>query len=85
MPADVTYYALVSEGRTAQTPSGLARRRNEAAGPVDETLRRDLTWQPDPAIIEWEYGEAGADLAEISEAAAQRLIARFRVLWADQV
>jgi hypothetical protein len=83
--ADVTYYALVSEGRTAQTPSGLARRRNEAAGRVDETLRRDLTWQPDSAIIEWEYGEVGADLAEISEAAAQRLIARFRVLWADQV
>jgi hypothetical protein len=80
---DVTYYALVSAGRSAETPSGLARRRNEAAGRVDETLSRDLTWQPNSAIIEWEYGEVGADLAEISEAAAQRLVARFTVLWAD--
>lgn len=84
MAENVRYYALVSEGRTAQTPSGLARRRDEGAGRVDETLRRDLTWQPDSAIIEWEYGEVGADLVEISDSAAQRLIARFRVLWADQ-
>lgn len=84
MAENVRYYALVSEGRTAQTPSGLARRRDEAAGRVDETLRRDLTWQPDSAIIEWEYGEVGADLVEISDSAAQRLISRFRVLWADQ-
>jgi hypothetical protein len=80
---DVTYYALVSAGRSAQTPSGLARRRNGPAGRVDETLSRDLTWQPNSAIIEWEYGEVGADLVEISEAAAQRLVARFTVLWAD--
>jgi hypothetical protein len=80
---DVTYYALVSDGRSAQTPSGLARRRHEAAGRVDETLSRDLTWQPNAAIVEWEYGEVGADLVVISEAAAQRLVSRFRVLWAD--
>ena len=83
MADEVTYYALVSAGRSAQTPSGLARRKNEAAGRVDETLSRDLTWRPDSAIIEWEYGEVGADLVEISEAAAQRLVARFRVLWAE--
>jgi len=80
---DVTYYALVSAGRSAQTPSGLARRRNDGAGRVDETLSRDLTWQPNSAIIEWEYGEVGTDLVEISDAAAQRLVARFRVLWAE--
>jgi hypothetical protein len=48
---------------------------------VDEALRRDFTWEPDSAIVEWEYGEVGADLVEISEAAANRLIAGFRVLW----
>jgi hypothetical protein len=80
---DVTYYALVSAGRSVQTPSGVARRRRDVAGRVDETLRRDLTWQPDSAIIEWEHGEVGADIVEISDAAAQRLIARFQVLWAD--
>lgn len=84
MASDVTYYALVSAGRTAQTPSGLVRRRTEAAGHVDEALGSDLTWQPDSAIIEWEYGEVGCDVVRISDAAAQRLIARFRVLWAER-
>jgi hypothetical protein len=85
---EVTYYAIVGAGRTAQAPSGLARRRYERTGfgdelQIDEALRRDLTWEPDAAIIEWEYGEVGADLVEISSAAAERLVAGFRVLWAD--
>jgi hypothetical protein len=82
--SDVRYYAIVGVGRTATTPSGLARRRNGADGPVDEALRRDLTWQPDSAIIEWEYGEVGADLVEISDTAAEVLIAKFRAAWAEQ-
>jgi len=81
VPDEVRYYAIVGSGRTPQTPSGLARRRSAAAGPVDEALRRDLTWEPDAAIVEWEYGQVGADLVEISEAAAHRLIAGFRVMW----
>lgn len=81
MPDEVSYYAIVGAGRTAQSPSGLARRVHAVTGPVDEALRRDLTWQPDAAIVEWEYGEVGADLVEISQAAAERLIAGFRVLW----
>jgi hypothetical protein len=78
---DVTYYAIVGPGRTVQTPSGLARRRWAAIGPVDEALRRDFTWEPDSAILEWEYGEVGEDLVEISDAAANRLMAAFRVMW----
>jgi hypothetical protein len=83
---DISYYAIVGAGRTAQAPSGLARRRY--AGPdgaitVDEALRRELTWEPDSAIVEWEYGGVGADLVQISEAAAARLVAGWRVLWGD--
>ena len=81
MADQVRYYAIVGAGRTAQTPSGLARRRSAVAGPADEALRRDLTWEPDSAIVEWEYGGVGAELVEISEAAANRLIAGFRVMW----
>jgi hypothetical protein len=81
---EVSYYAIVGAGRTVQAPSGLARRRYEATGPVDEALRRDLTWAPDSAIVEWEYGEVGADLIEISLATADRLIAGFRVRWGEQ-
>lgn len=86
MPGEVSYYAIVGAGRTAQAPSGLARRRfagPDGDVPVDEALRRELTWEADSAIVEWEYGEAGADLVEISEAAAARLVAGWRVLWDD--
>jgi hypothetical protein len=77
----ITYYAIVGFGRTLQNPSGLARRIVSAAGQVDEALRRDLTWQRDAAIIEWEAGDAGAELVEISQAEARALIERFREKW----
>ena len=78
------YYAIVGSGRTVETPSGIARRKLTAAGPFDEALRRDLTWEPDSAIVEWEYGDVGADLVEISEAEAGRLIEEFREKWSEQ-
>ena len=86
MAGDISYYAIAGAGRTAQAPSGLARRRYAGPDgdvPIDEALRRELTWEPDSAIVEWEYGEVGADLVEISEAAAARLVAGWRVLWDD--
>jgi hypothetical protein len=78
---EAKYYAIIGAGRTAQTPSGLARRRYAFGGPIDESLRRNLTWGPDSAIIEWEYGEVGGDLVEISEESADRLIELFRLTW----
>ena len=81
MEDPVKYYAIVGSGRTPQNPSGLARRTLSADGQVDEALRRDLTWRRDAAIIEWEHGDAGADLVEISEAEAQALVERFREKW----
>ena len=80
----VKYYAIVGYGRTAQNPSGIARRTTSADGPIDEALRRDLSWQRDSAIIEWEYGDAGADLVEINEAEAGELIERFREKWSQE-
>ena len=84
MADEVSYYAIVGVGRTVQAPSGLARRRYEATGPVDEALRRDLTWAPDSAIVEWEYGEVGADLVEISQTTADQLIAGFQAMWGEE-
>ncbi len=80
----VKYYAIVGSGRTSQNPSGLARRVISPDGQVDEALRRDLTWQRDGAIIEWEHGDVGADLVEISEVEAQAVIERFREKWARE-
>jgi hypothetical protein len=84
MGDSVRYYAIVGSGRTPQNPSGVARRVTNAEGQIDEALRRDLTWQRDAAIIEWESGDVGADLVEISKADAMELIERFREKWGQE-
>jgi len=81
---DAKYYAVVGTGRTMQNPSGLVRRRTSSEGRIDEALQRDLKWVRSSAIVEWEYGDVGAELVEISEAEAERLIERFREKWGAQ-
>jgi hypothetical protein len=83
MAIPVQYYAIVTVSRSVRAASGLARRTFAADGPVDETLRRDLTWQPDSAIVEWEYGDVGAELVRISETEADQLADSFRSSWAQ--
>ena len=81
---DLKYYAVVGSGRTVKNPSGLVRRRTSPEGRLDEALQRDLKWIPSSAIVEWEYGDVGAELVEISEAEAQKVIERFREKWGVQ-
>ena len=83
MAAQMHYYAIVTVTRNVRAASGLARRTFAADGPVDETLRRDMSWQPDSAIIEWEYGDVGAEFVRISEAEADQLADSFRSVWAQ--
>ena len=71
------YYVIVA-GHGSRAASGLARRRYTQAGPVDETLRRDLSWQADSAIVEWEYGDLDAELIKISDQEAENLTQAFR-------
>jgi hypothetical protein len=78
---EVQYYAMAAAGGNTRAPSGLARRIYHADGPVDETLCRDLSWAPDSAIVEWEYGDLGAELVKITEADAARLRETFRARW----
>lgn len=85
MASDVRYFAIVRDGDSPEHPSGLARRTMTTQGRLDETLRRDLTWSRDSAIYEWERGEEmGAELIEISEADAERVIQSFRQEWGMQ-
>lgn len=85
MAAQVNYYAIVTVTRNVRAASGLARRTFAADGPVDETLGQDMTWQPDSAIIEWEYGDVGAELVRVSETEADQLTESFRAKWRDLV
>lgn len=85
MVSKVVYFAIVRGSEKPQSPSGLARRTLTPEGRLDESLRKDLTWARDSAIYEWERGEEmGADLVEISQEEAERLIERFREKWSVQ-
>lgn len=78
---EVQYYAMVLAGRGSKRPSGLARRTYAPDGPVDETLRRAGHWMADSAIVEWEYGDLGAELFKVSERDAAQLEESFRSRW----
>ncbi|HXW45268.1 MAG TPA: hypothetical protein VEL03_10805 [Streptosporangiaceae bacterium] len=81
MTPEVQYYAMAAADRASRSPSGLARRIYEPDGPVDETLGRDLRWRPDSGIVEWEYGDLGAELVKITERDAAHLLETFRARW----
>ena len=84
MNEQIVYYAITGVGRNPTDPSGLVRRRFTEKGRLDEALRRDMTWQRDTAIIEWEYGNRVGDLVQISEPEANELIERFREKWSQE-
>ena len=85
MTDQVRYYAIVGRGRALDNPSGLARRRTVGGIPVDESLRRDMSWGDTTAIAEWDRGEElSRDLVEISETDAAQLVERFRERWSAQ-
>jgi len=85
MAEETSYYAIVREDQGLDNASGLARRTYTPQGRLDEAIRKDLTWERDSAIYEWERGEElGITLVEISEAEAGRLIEEFREKWSEQ-
>jgi hypothetical protein len=52
---------------------------------VDQSLRRDLSWGPTTAIVEWDYGEELIhDLRRINKAEADELLERFREKWGQE-
>jgi hypothetical protein len=78
--SEAQYYVIVA-GNGGRAASGLARRTFAEAGPVDESLSRDLTWRLDSAIVEWEYGDLSAELIRIGQPEAENLIQAFRARW----
>lgn len=82
---EVQYYAIIIRGRMPSDPSGLARTIMHDEETVDQSLRRDLSWGPTTAIVEWDYGEELThDLKRISKAEADELLARFREKWGQE-
>jgi hypothetical protein len=77
---EMQHYVIVA-AQGSRAASGLARRTYAEAGPIDESLGQDLTWRQDSAIVEWEYGDLGAELVRISEQEAENLTQAFRARW----
>lgn len=80
-PDKITYYAVVGPGETVDDPGGLVRRLEHEDGLSDEVLRADFHWSGTPAIAEWERGDFGDDLVEVSHVHKSTIIDYFRHTW----
>jgi hypothetical protein len=79
---EVEYYAITRGSATTGQTSGLIRRRLTPAGRVDESLRRDGSWQPSSALFEWEMGDVSPRrISAVTGAEADRLTAKLRDQW----
>jgi hypothetical protein len=81
MSHKIIYYAIIGRGRTIDNPYGLVRRLEHDDGPEDEGLRKDFSWDFTPLIVEWERGDFGDELVEVSHAQASKIIEYFREQW----
>ena len=81
MPQKIKYFAIIGAGRNVSNPSGLVRRLEHDDGREDEALRRDFSWKFTPVIIEWERGDFGDELVEVSHEQASKIIEYFRERW----
>ena len=82
MAQTITYYAIIAEDRTVDNPFGLVRRLEHDDGPADEGLRRDLSWEFTPVIVEWQAGSFDDELVEVSHEQAEKIVEYFRERWA---
>ena len=82
MPDKITFYAIVDGESTTDRPLGLLRRLEFGGnGFTDEGLRRDFSWDFTPLIVEWEHGDLGDDLVEVSHEQVSKIIEYFREEW----
>jgi hypothetical protein len=78
----ITFYAIIDEDATVERPHGLLRRLEfDKDGFTDEGLRKDFSWDFTPLIVEWERGDFGDELVEVSHAQASKIIEYFREQW----
>ena len=78
MTRESTYYAIVDEFSNLQQPAGVLRRVKNDEGTTDEVFSRDLEWTFSPLMYEAERGDLENDFIPISEAEAERIVARIR-------
>jgi hypothetical protein len=78
MAEKVTYYAMIDELTSRDRPRTVLRRVRNDAETTDEIFTRDLTWQFSALLYGAERGDTMVDFVPISEAEAERIVARIR-------
>jgi hypothetical protein len=78
MAGKTTYFALVNEFSSRERPGGVLRRVEYDDGQDDEAFSRNLTCEPSPLLYSAERGNLDNKFFEISEAEAERIVARIR-------
>jgi hypothetical protein len=78
MTEKITYYAIVDEFSTIEQPAGVLRRVKNNDGTTDEVFSGELQWTFSPLMYEAEHGDLENDFVPISEAEAERIVARIR-------
>lgn len=78
MAEKITYYAIIDEFSSHEKPGGVLRRIRNEVGITDEAFSTDLTWEFSPLLAGAERGDTMFDFVPISEAEAERIVARIR-------
>jgi hypothetical protein len=74
----VQYFALLRDGGTEETASGLVRRIHTKPIPTDEAIGRDLEWHPTEYLRLYWLGHNDQPHVEVSAEFAAQLIERWR-------
>ena len=78
MAENVTYYAMFDELTSREHPRTVLRRVKNDTSTTDEIFSRDLTWEFSALLYGVERGDTMVDFVPISEAEAERIVARIR-------
>jgi hypothetical protein len=79
MPDKVTYYAVVNDLSSRETPGGVFRRTyTEDDGRLDEAFTRNLVWERSWLLVSAERGDLTNDFIEITEDEANQIVERIR-------
>jgi hypothetical protein len=78
MPEKITYYAMIDELTSRDNPRTVLRRLSNDEGTIDEIFSRDLKWVFSPLMYSAERGDLANEFVPISEAEAERIVARVR-------
>jgi hypothetical protein len=78
MADEVTYYALVDDFSSRETPGGVVRRVKHPGGQRDEAFTEQLTWERTPLLYSAERGNLDNKFYEITEDEAMRIVDRIR-------